>query len=156
MKEKLLMFLILSTLAVTMTLGLMIRNEETPIKEVIAEEIVEVEPEVEEVIVEEKQEDNLVYLGEFLLTGYCDCEICQEEWVGTTALGIAPEPEWTIAVDPDIIPLGSHVWINGHRYYACDVGGMINEKHIDIFCSSHEECYSDFCNGYADVYLEIE
>ena len=99
--------------------------------------------------------DNLRYLGEFKLTGYCDCEECQEEWVGTTALGYAPEEEWTVAVDPDVIPLGSYIWINGHRYFACDVGGMINENHVDIFCGSHEECYSDFCNGYADVYLEV-
>ena len=107
----------------------------------------------EEPEVVEEQDNELVYLGEFLLTGYCDCPICQEEWIGTTALGVAPTAEWTIAVDPDIIPLGSLVEINGHIYCAEDVGGMINEYHIDIFCNSHEECYSEFCNGYAEVYL---
>lgn len=101
----------------------------------------------------EKKEDNLTYLGSFLLTGYDDCPVCQEEWVGTTALGIKPTTNNTIAVDPSVIPLGSYVMINGVKYHAEDVGGMIKGKHIDIFVGSHEECYSDFCNGYADVYL---
>jgi len=98
--------------------------------------------------------DSLQYLGSFKLTGYCDCEICQGPWVGTTALGMEPTVNNTIAVDPNIIPLGSYVWINGVRYHAEDTGSAINENRIDIFCSSHEECYSDFCNGWADVYLE--
>lgn len=123
--------------------------EEESIPEVIQCPQEEIE---EEDVVEE--EFNLEYIGEFLLTGYCDCEICQEEWVGTTALGVAPQAEWTIAVDPNVIPLGSYIWINGVRYHAEDVGGMINEYHIDVFCNSHQECYSEFCNGYADVYIE--
>ena len=98
----------------------------------------------------------LEYLGEFLITGYCDCPICQEEWVGTTALGVPPTEEWTIAVDPDVIPLGSYVWIDGHRYRAEDVGGAINYNHIDMFMHSHEECYDEICNGYKDVYIEVE
>lgn len=117
----------------------------------------EEQPEVVEVQEEEEVTGpQLVSLGVFRLTGYCDCPICQEEWVGTTALGVAPTEHNTIAVDPDVIPLGSYVWINGTRYHAEDVGGMINENHIDVFCGSHEECYSDFCNGYAEVYLEVQ
>ena len=110
---------------------------------------------VSELIVKEEDDDNLKYIGEFLITGYCDCPICQEEWVGTTALGIAPTEEWTIAVDPDVIPLGSFVWIDGNRYRAEDVGGAINDNHIDMFMGSHEDCYDDICNGYKDVYIEV-
>ena len=62
----------------------------------------------------------------------------------------------TIAVDPDVIPLGSFVWIDGHRYRAEDVGGAINDNHIDMFMPSHEDCYQDICNGYKEVYLEVE
>lgn len=102
----------------------------------------------------EQETSGIVYLGSFLLTGYCDCYECQEEWVGTTALGTPPIENWTIAVDPNVIPLGSYVWINNNRYYAQDVGGAINDYHIDIYMGSHYECYSDICNGYADVYLE--
>lgn len=100
--------------------------------------------------------NDTIYIGEFLLTGYCDCPICQEEWVGTTALGVPPTEEWTIAVDPDVIPLGSYVWIEGHRYRAEDVGSAIQENHIDMFMPSHEDCYQDICNGYKEVYIEVE
>lgn len=98
-------------------------------------------------------DNNLIYLGEFLITGYCDCPICQGEWVGTTALGIPPTEEWTIAVDPNIIPLGSYISINNHVYKAEDTGSAIIDNRIDIFMGSHEECYSEVCNGYKDVYL---
>ena len=100
-----------------------------------------------------KQETKYQYLGTFLLTGYDDCYQCQEEFAGTTALGIPPRANHTIAVDPSIIPLGSHVLINDIEYVAEDVGGGVKQNHIDIFVGSHAETYSDFCNGYAEVYL---
>lgn len=100
-----------------------------------------------------KQEAKYQYLGTFLLTGYDDCYLCQEEFVGTTALGVPPRENHTIAVDPKIIPLGSHVLINNIEYVAEDVGGGVNQNHIDIFVGSHAETFSDFCNGYAEVYL---
>lgn len=98
---------------------------------------------------------SMVNLGEFKLTGYCDCEECQEEWVGTTALGVAPQTNHTIAVDPSVIPLGSKIMIDGFDciFVAEDVGGMINENHIDIFMETHFDCYSPECNRYANVYL---
>lgn len=115
-----------------------------------------IEPmEIEEIELPE-EESNLTCLGQFLLTGYDDCEECQEEWVGTTALGVAPQANHTIAVDPNIISLGSHVIINGVEYVAEDVGGGVNGNHIDIFVGSHEETFSSFCNGYAEVYLVNE
>ena len=99
--------------------------------------------------------DGLVYIGRFQRTGYCDCEICQGPWVGTTALGMAPTPNNTIAVDPDIIPLGSYVWMDGQRYHAEDTGSAIIGYKVDIFVGSHEECYEPQYNGYVDVYLEV-
>lgn len=100
-----------------------------------------------------KQKAKYQYIGTFLLTGYDDCYLCQEEFVGTTALGVPPRENHTIAVDPKIIPLGSHVLINDIEYVAEDVGGGVNQNHIDIFVGSHAETFSDFCNGYAEVYL---
>ena len=130
-------------------------------KENLLDEIITISQPVEDLlinseeVVKEDTKEELIYLGEFLITGYCDCPICQEEWVGTTAIGVAPTEEWTIAVDPDVIPLGSYVLIDGHRYCAEDVGGAINDNHIDMFMGSHEDCYQDICNGYKDVYLEV-
>lgn len=97
-------------------------------------------------------EEQSKLIGVFRLTGYDDCYECQEEYVGTTALGVTPQPYHTIAVDPGVIPLGSHVIINGIEYVAEDVGGGVGGNHIDIFVSSHAETYSDYCNGYAEVY----
>ena len=68
-------------------------------------------------------------------------------------MAVSPRANHTIAVDPKIIPLGSRVLINGIEYVAEDVGGGVNGNHIDIFVGSYSETYSDFCNGYAEVYL---
>lgn len=105
---------------------------------------------------EEQEKTKYQFLGTFLLTGYDDCYECQEEFVGTTALGIAPRANHTIAVDPSVIPLGSWVMINGVEYRAEDVGGGVNGNHIDIFVNSHVEIFGDYCNGYADVYLIVD
>lgn len=161
MRNRLAMFILLSTMATLLTLGILLTRQTEVILEaqtnedevsVIKDKNISVEePELVE-------EDNKVYVGNYLLTGYCDCPICQEEWVGTTALGVPPTEEWTIAVDPDYIPLGSMVWIDGfdHAFKAEDVGAAIQEKHIDVFCSSHEECYESIYNRYADVYIITE
>ncbi len=109
--------------------------------------------EMKEKEIEEQEEIQSNYLGTFLLTGYDDCYECQEEYVGTTALGVAPQSYHTIAVDTSIIPLGTHVLINGVEYVAEDVGGGVNGYHIDVFVGSHEETFSSYCNGYAEVYL---
>ena len=55
-------------------------------------------------------------LGLFRLTAYDDCYECQEEFVGTTALGVAPRPNHTIVVDPDVIPLGTRVYIPAYSF----------------------------------------
>lgn len=105
---------------------------------------------------EEKNSTNLVYLGEFLLTGYCDCEICNGIWTGYPCYnGEMAEEGYTIAVDPNVIPINSFVWVDGVRYKAQDTGSAIIGNHIDVFVGSHEGCYADFCNGYHEVYLEV-
>lgn len=108
-------------------------------------------------VIEVENNDNVLSeyecIGEFLLTGYDDCPLCQEEFVGTTALGVAPAVQHTVAVDPKVIPLGSHLLIDGVEYVAEDVGGAIKGYHIDIFVGSHEETFSSFCNKTTDVYL---
>jgi 3D (Asp-Asp-Asp) domain-containing protein len=56
-----------------------------------------------------------------------------------TASGARAEAGKTIAVDPDVIPLGSTVIINDQEYVAQDTGGAIQGNRIDIYCGSHEE-----------------
>lgn len=90
-------------------------------------------------------------LGEFKLTAYCPCEKCNGKWVGQlTASGTELTVGRTIAVDPDVIPLGSIVDINGFRYVAEDTGSAIKGNRIDILFPSHKEAL-DFGVQYASV-----
>lgn len=83
-------------------------------------------------------EPKYLYLGEFVVTAYCPCEKCCGPWAdGVTALGTTAEPG-IIAVDKNVIPLGSTVMIDGQEYRAEDTGGAINGNRIDIYYTSHK------------------
>lgn len=71
-------------------------------------------------------------IGKFQITHYAPTG-------NKTATGTVPKAGRTIAVDPDVIPLGTHVIIKGHEYIAEDTGGVIKGKIIDIFVNSEEE-----------------
>ncbi|MFB4165537.1 peptidoglycan-binding protein [Alteribacillus sp. JSM 102045] len=62
---------------------------------------------------------------------------------GVTATGVdlnANPDEKVIAVDPDVIPLGSKVEVEGHgTFTAADTGGAINGNKIDIFMPNKSE-----------------
>ena len=83
----------------------------------------------------------------FNCTSYCSCRLCcgsfSPEVTGRephTATGTVPEEGRTIAVDPKVIPYGTHVFIEGMgEYIAEDCGGGVNGNHIDIYFSSHED-----------------
>ena len=54
----------------------------------------------------------------------------------STAMGV-PALRGVIAVDPSIIPLGTHVYVPGYGFaIAADTGGMINGRHIDLCFNS--------------------
>lgn len=84
-------------------------------------------------------EQNLLYLGKFQISHYC-CEkykhICGTG-TGLTASGTTIKPS-VISVDPNIIPLGSTLMINGRKYIAEDTGGMIKGKKIDMAVDTHK------------------
>ena len=100
---------------------------------------------------EEPEAPELVSLGEYKITHYCSCPQCCGVWaenrpvdetgqeIVVTASGARAEAGKTIAVDPDVIPLGSAVIIDGQEYIAQDTGGAIQGNRIDIYCSSHQE-----------------
>ena len=62
-------------------------------------------------------------------------------WTGnTTATGTWPKVG-TIAVDPDVIPLGTRVYVSGYGFaVAEDTGGAINNYIIDLYMDTYEEC----------------
>lgn len=79
------------------------------------------------------------YIEECTLTAYCACSECCGEWAdGITASGVPVQEGVTVAVDPDVIPLGAWVEINGHQYHAEDTGGFCG-NHVDIYFESHDE-----------------
>lgn len=67
------------------------------------------------------------------------CDGCS----GVTATGVdlnANPGEKVIAVDPDVIPLGSKVYVEGYGYAtADDTGGDIKGDRIDLFIPSEDE-----------------
>lgn len=90
------------------------------------------------------EEYNVAYLGEFTYTYYCDeryPHICGYG-IGQTASGAQTEVGTTIAVDPNIIPLGSMVYVEGIGLrIAQDTGGAIKGNKIDILLPTHDECF---------------
>jgi 3D (Asp-Asp-Asp) domain-containing protein len=59
----------------------------------------------------------------------------------------------TVAVDPDVIPLGTKLYIEGYGYgIAEDVGGGVNGSIIDLYFEPGEEFRSWFAH-YVNVYI---
>ena len=75
-------------------------------------------------------------LGNFEITYYCKCEKCCGLSTGITATGTVVEEGRTIATDPDVIPMGTQVLIDGILYTAEGTGGHIQGSRIDIYVSS--------------------
>lgn len=76
------------------------------------------------------------------MTYYCTenfPHICNDGDATLTATGTTPTPGRTIAVDPDVIPYGTEVLIDGHIYVAEDTGGVIKGNRIDIAVETHEQ-----------------
>lgn len=86
--------------------------------------------------------EGLQFLDTFIATAYCD--------YGLTATGTTTTVGRTIAVNPDDIPYGTHVWLyldDGTfvgDYYAEDTGGNLLRQHyiVDIYmgADSYEQC----------------
>lgn len=84
---------------------------------------------------------NATYVGNCKLTFYCPCNSCSGSWGKQTATGTTAKQGRTIAVDPDVIPYGSTVYIDGWGYYVAeDCGGGVHGNHIDIYRDSHSTC----------------
>ena len=87
------------------------------------------------------------YLGNFMLTGYCNCAQCCGTAGNATASGVMPTAGHTVAMAG--VPFGTQLLINGTVYTVEDLGTPYG--HVDIYCGSHSEALS-FGLQYADVY----
>ena len=83
-------------------------------------------------------------LDNVTVTHYDCCVECCGKTDGITASGVRATPGVTVAVDPDVIPLGADVLVDYgdgeiHYYRADDVGAAVKGSHIDLCVGSHEE-----------------
>ena len=86
-----------------------------------------------------KKKSKKIDYGIMRCTAYCPCQACSEGYGRHTHSGTTAEAGRTIAVDPDVIDIGSKVEIDGQMYVAEDVGGLVTGDHIDIFFDTHDE-----------------
>lgn len=76
-------------------------------------------------------------LATFKVTAYCSCSKCCGSYAnGITATGTTVTAGRTIAVDKNVIPLGTTVYIDGVPYVAEDTG--VSGNWIDLYMGSHE------------------
>ena len=87
------------------------------------------------------EEYEIVYMGEFKITYYCDelgSHICGGN--GITASGEQTVVGITAAADWSILPNGSKVYIESVGFRKIqDVGGGVNGNHIDVLVETHQD-----------------
>lgn len=107
----------------------------------------------EPVLVEENNTSEYgEYIGNFKVTHYCPCSICNGSWGAYTAWAGELIPGQSIAVNPNIIPKLSWVYVDGYGLRrAEDTGGGIGEYHIDMAVPTHAMALS-LGVVYKDVY----
>ena len=120
-----------------------------------SEEVIESTTEVVEVIevVEVVDEPEIISLGEYKLTAYCPCIKCCGKTDGITKSGVKAVEGVTIAADPNILPLGTKVLINGHEYTVQDTGGAIKGNKIDVYFDSHQAAL-EFGVQYKEIFMK--
>lgn len=97
-------------------------------------------------IIQEKSHVPYTALGEFTLTHYTHTG-------SRTASGHYPTLK-TVAVDTNIIPMGSLLWVEGYGLrVAMDTGGAIRGKKLDVFVDSHNEAINKGVKKGVKVYL---
>lgn len=94
------------------------------------------------VAVQEPAKPELVpmeHLGEFVCTAYCGCRKCNGKWYGyPTASGTDYVEGRTLAVDPDVIPLGTEIFVEGFGWYVAeDTGNGIDGNRLDMYYDDH-------------------
>lgn len=80
-----------------------------------------------------------VYMGDWIITAYCSCEICCGEFAsGYTASGEPAIAGYTAA--SNILPFGTEVMIDGNIYVIQDTGwSPYGDEWIDLYFDDHEE-----------------
>ena len=56
----------------------------------------------------------------------------------------------SVAADTSILPFGTEILIDGHKYVVQDIGGAIQGNRIDIYFDNHDDALA-FCIKYSTV-----
>lgn len=98
-------------------------------------------PQIEEVMPKTRQQDTAQTQEQtFTVTAYCPCEKCCGAYAnGYTATGAKATQGVTIAADPDVLPMGTEIELDGHTYTVQDTGGAIAGNRLDLYFDSHED-----------------
>ena len=102
-------------------------------------------------------EYELVYLGDYKITYYCDERYSHQcGGNGITASGTPTAVGVSAAADWSILPKGSTVYINGVGWREIqDVGGSVKGKHIDVLVETHDEAMDNGVD-YEGVWLLVK
>lgn len=70
-----------------------------------------------------------------------NCTGCDGRGITATGINLKANPDMkVVSVDPNVIPLGTKVWVEGYgNAIAGDTGGAIKGNRIDVHVSSHSE-----------------
>lgn len=72
-------------------------------------------------------------------TGYDGCYQCNKPYYGKPSYIGLPLKHGIVAVDPDVIPMGTRLYVEGYgNAIAADQGNAINGNRIDLFFDSHQ------------------
>ena len=131
-------------------------NKQNEVVQNLSEQVTKlrIKPMAVKTISEDVKEESKIYLGNFKITHYCACtKCCGPNAQGITASGKRVEVNKTIAVDPNVIELGSQVYIDGYGYMeAQDTGSAIKGNIIDVYVEDHQEALKMGVQ-YKDVFL---
>lgn len=113
----------------------------------LVEEIQKLQQENEELKEQIEQFLDEWWIEEFEATAYTHVAIPGQPDINGTGDGLTatgkPVREGFVAVDPDVIPLGSEVWVEGFGWLkAEDTGGAIKGKRIDVFINDRQAALS--------------
>ncbi len=113
---------------------------EEPTEEATTEDTVNEEPTEEATDAEEKADKEVVQELTMTATAYtATCDACSG--ITATGLNLLENPDKkVVSVDPEVIPLGSKVWVEGYGdAIAGDTGGAITGNKIDIFIPDQQD-----------------
>ena len=137
-KEMTLLLIIICLAILVITTGYIFIKTLPDQNEELKQENIEFRQEIKEI---KKQLDcvQIKYLGQFKATFYTDDIQSCGTANGITSTGTHVS-DMTVAVDPEVIPMGSFIYIEGIGFrHAEDTGGAIDGKILDVYVDSRKE-----------------